>query len=109
MCAVIQDRICGYDNPAVTDTATSAAVAEGAQARVDAVYNAHGDSIVVLHVTGLNADTAYGSARACQCVRGDRRRGRVALSAHPGSVIIHAEQTHTGPDNSGTAGAGWPA
>jgi Cu-Zn family superoxide dismutase len=128
----------------------SPAVPAGAQARVDAVYNAVGDSIVVLHVTGLAPNTAYGShahANACgptgagagphyqhvvdphqpstnpayanpqneiwlDFKTDDEGNGTARAKVdwqfspdrRPGSVIIHAEQTHTGPDDSGTAG-----
>jgi Cu-Zn family superoxide dismutase len=129
----------------------SAAVPDGAQGRVNAVYNAHGDTIVVLHVTGLAPYTAYGShahANACGATGAaagphyqhvvdphqpstspayanpqneiwldfetDSEGNGAAIAKvdwqfaperRPRSVIIHAEQTHTGPDNSGTAGA----
>jgi Cu-Zn family superoxide dismutase len=129
----------------------SAAIPVGAHARVDAVYNASGASIVVLHVWGLAPNTAYGShahVNACgttgaaagphyQHVVDTHQpstnpayanpqneiwldfetdsEGNASATAkedwqfspdrRPGSVIIHAEQTHTGPDDSGTAGA----
>lgn len=129
----------------------SDAIPVGAQARVDAVYNAHGDSIVVLHVTGLMPNTGYGAhahVNACGLHGADAgphyqhvpdphqpstdpayanpqneiwldfntdEDGNGVATAkvawqfspdrRPGSVIIHAEQTHTGPNDSGTAGA----
>lgn len=130
----------------------SSQVPEGAKARVHAVYNAAGETVVTLHVTGLAPNTAYGAhahANACGATGGaagphfqqvpnpdpanptdpafanpaneiwldfetdefgngsahtkvawqfsDERRAR--------SVIIHVEPTHTGPLDSGTAGA----
>lgn len=129
----------------------SAAVPAGATARVSAVYNAAGSSIVVLHVSGLAPHTAYGAhahANACGLTgatagphyqhvvdphqpstdpayanpqneiwldfRTDSEGNGTGTTKvdwqfspdrHPGSVIIHAEQTHTGPTDSGTAGA----
>src|SRR4051812_40872345 len=46
----------------------STSIPKGAVARVDAVYDAAGSSIVVLHVKGLAPNTAYGAhahANAC--------------------------------------------
>jgi superoxide dismutase, Cu-Zn family len=129
----------------------SALIPQGAQARVDAVYDAHGTSIVVLHVMGLAPNTAYGAhahANACGPRGADagphyqhvpdphqpstdpayanpqneiwldfdtdgdgagtavaRVAWQFSVDRRPHSVIIHAEQTHTGPDDSGTAGA----
>ena len=129
----------------------STAIPEGASARVDAVYNASGASIFVLHVWGLAPNTAYGShahVNACGATGAaagphyqhvvdphqpstdpayanphnevwldfetDSDGNATATSTEdwqfsadrrPGSVIIHVETTHTGPDDSGTAGA----
>ena len=129
----------------------STAIPDGATARVDAVYNAAGSSIVVLHVKGLAPNTAYGAhahSHACgvtgaaagshyQHVLDPHQpstnpayanpQNEIWLDFHtdsegngtgtakvdwqfspdrrPGSVIIHAEETHTGPTDSGTAGA----
>jgi Cu-Zn family superoxide dismutase len=129
----------------------SAAIPSGARARVNAVYTAQGQSVVVLHVTGLVPNTAYGAhahANACGLTGPDagphyqhvqdphqpstnpayaNRENEIWLDfrtdqdgngtattkvdwqfspdRRAASVIIHAEQTHTGPDDSGTAGA----
>jgi Cu-Zn family superoxide dismutase len=136
------------DGPLVT---YSSAVPEGATARVQAVYNSAGSTIVTLHVWGLLPNTEYGAhahVNACgstgaaagphfQNVQDpvvpsvnpayanprneiwldletdDEGNGvaqtRVPWQFHPDrlahSVIIHAEHTHTGPGDSGTAGA----
>jgi superoxide dismutase, Cu-Zn family len=129
----------------------STAIPVGSTARVTAVYNAAGSSIIVLQVRGLAPNTAYGAhahANACgatgsaagphyQHVQDPHQPSSDPAYANPqneiwldfetdsegngtgtakvdwqfspdrrpGSVIIHAEQTHTGPTDSGTAGA----
>jgi Cu-Zn family superoxide dismutase len=130
-------------------------VPAGARARVQAVYNAAGDSLVTLHVWGLEPNHEYGAhahQSACSTTDPlaagghfqnipfpegasasdprwanatneiwldlvtDERGNGVAQTKVPwqfsperraGSVMIHAEHTHTGgPDGSaGTAGA----
>jgi Cu-Zn family superoxide dismutase len=123
----------------------------GANARVQAVYDASGKSVVTLHVWGLEPDTEYGAhAHRDECGSTGSAAGPhfqhvvdpVTPStdpayANPGneiwldlvtdesgegvaqtqvdwqfapdrrahSVIIHAEHTHTGSTDSGTAGA----
>jgi len=134
---------------------TPPAIPEGAQARVQAVYNAAGDSIVTLHVWGLEPNHEYGAhAHQAACsptdpmaagghfqnvpfpqgssatdpryanptneiwldLVTDEDGNGVAQTKVPwqfsperraGSVMIHAEHTHTGgPDGgAGTAGA----
>jgi Cu-Zn family superoxide dismutase len=129
----------------------STAVPSGAQARIAAVYNSSGDSIVMLHVKGLAPDTAYGAhahVNSCGATgaaagphyqhipdphtpstnpayanprneiwldfetdaegNGDAKAKlgwQFSPDRRPGSIIIHAERTHTGPDDSGTAGS----
>jgi Cu-Zn family superoxide dismutase len=129
----------------------SAAVPASAHARVQAVYNASGDSIVTLHVWGLQPNTEYGAhAHVNPCGLTGAAAGphfqhvvdpvvpstnpayanpgneiwldfttddegnasaqtRVAWQFAPDrkahSVIVHIEHTHTGPTDSGTAGA----
>ena len=129
----------------------SAAIPVGAHARVNAVYDASGSTVVVLHVSGLAPNTAYGAhAHANPCGLTGAAAGphyqhvmdphqpstspayanaqneiwldfvtdhegsgtgtakvdwQFSPDRRPGSVIIHAEQTHTGPTDSGTAGA----
>ncbi|MBA3310831.1 MAG: superoxide dismutase family protein [Nocardioidaceae bacterium] len=129
----------------------TAAVPEGARARVQAVYTAAGDSIVTLHVWGMAANTEYGAhahTNACGTTGAsagphfqnepdpvqpstdpayanptneiwldlvtDADGTGVAQTKVPwqfspqrraNSVIIHVEHTHTGPTDSGVAGA----
>jgi Cu-Zn family superoxide dismutase len=131
--------------------AYSSAIPQGATARVQAVYDAAGDTVVTLHVWGLQPNTAYGAhahknpcgltAAAAgshfQHVVDPVQPSTNPLYANPGneiwldfttdeegnataqarqlwqfepdrrphSVVIHLEQTHTGPTDSGTAGA----
>ncbi|CAA9377859.1 MAG: hypothetical protein AVDCRST_MAG32-1525 [uncultured Nocardioides sp.] len=129
-------------------------VPAGATARVQAVYNAAGDTIVTLHVRGLLPNHEYGAhahSFACHAtnpmaagghfqhvpfpqgssatdpayanptneiwldVTTDEEGNAVAQTKVPwqfspdraaGSVMLHAEHTHTGPDGpAGTAGA----
>jgi Cu-Zn family superoxide dismutase len=129
-------------------------VPAGAFARVQAVYNSAGDTIVTLHVRGLLPNHEYGAHAhqlACDPVDASAARGHfqhvpfpegstasdpayanpvneiwldlttdaegngVAQTSVPwqfsperraGSVMIHAEHTHTGPDGpAGTAGS----
>ena len=132
-------------------TRYSTAIPAGSTARVQAVYNSAGDTIVSLHVWGLAPNTAYGAhAHQNPCGLAGAAAGphfqhvmdpvvpstnpayanpdneiwldfttdedgngsaqtRVAWQFEPDrrphSVIIHAEQTHTGETDSGTAGA----
>jgi superoxide dismutase, Cu-Zn family len=129
----------------------SPSIPAGATARVQAVYNSAGDSIITLHVWGLKPDTAYGAhAHQNRCGLTGAAAGphfqhlidpvvpstdpayanpyneiwldfttdddgnavaqtKQAWQFHPDrrahSVIIHVEHTHTGPKDSGTAGA----
>ncbi len=129
----------------------TAVVPENARARVQAVYNAAGDSIITLHVWGMKPHTEYGAhahVNACgptgldagphfqnvidpvqpstnpsyanptneiwlDLITGGSGNG-VAQAKVPWqfsperrahSVVIHAEHTHTGQTDSGTAGA----
>jgi superoxide dismutase, Cu-Zn family len=132
-------------------TSYSAAIPTGSTARVQAVYNSAGDTIVTLHVWGLAPNTAYGAhAHQNPCGLVGAAAGphfqhvmdpvvpstnpayanpsneiwldfktdedgnasaqtkvawQFAPDRRPHSVIIHAEQTHTGDTDSGTAGA----
>lgn len=129
----------------------SPAIPAGATARVQAVYDASGSTVVTLHVWGLSPNTSYGAhAHVNPCgltgaaagphfqnvqdpvvpsvspayanprneiwldlVTDDDGNGvaqtRVAWQFQPDrrahSVIIHSEHTHTGPSDSGVAGA----
>lgn len=128
----------------------SAAIPAGAHARVQAVYDASGKSVVTLHVWGLQPNTEYGAhAHVNACGATGSAAGPhfqnvvdpVTPSTDPAyanpdneiwldlttdasgegssqtqvdwqfapdrrahSVIIHAEHTHTGATDSGTAG-----
>lgn len=129
----------------------SDAIPAGATARVQAVYDASGNTVVTLHVRGLSPNTDYGAhAHVNPCglsgadagphfqnsqdpaipsvnpayanpdneiwldlVTDDEGNGvaqtRVSwqfnADRRPSSVILHVEHTHTGPNDSGVAGA----